>query len=188
MEIKNIFKYTLLVCLTHSASYALANSSYTVQAPDTSQQAYSDQVGINEIKHRIERNALVSGLNIQVTSQDGKVSLTGEVNTDEEASTLIEIAESVPGTRDVLIDHLRVKKSSQPLADLAITAKVKGSFVREKLFGTAPISVMGIHVETKNGVVYLTGVADNQTQAENAMTLAKKVEGVKSVHPKITIK
>ncbi len=74
------------------------------------------------------------------------------------------------------------------MSDTAITAKVKGMYVREKLFGDKDISVMGVNVETTNGVVYLTGTVENQLQADNAVKLAKSIHGVKKVESKLEVK
>lgn len=69
-----------------------------------------------------------------------------------------------------------------------ITAKIKGVFIREKLFGDKPMYVTGIHVETKEGVVYLTGKADNQAQIDSAISLAKSIKGVMDVNSTVEIK
>jgi len=73
-------------------------------------------------------------------------------------------------------------------SDSSLTANVKSAFVKEKLFGDADVSAFTISVETNDGVVHLTGTADNQVQADNAVKLAKAVAGVKSVVSDVTIK
>lgn len=65
--------------------------------------------------------------------------------------------------------------------DTTITTNVKAAYLKEKLFGDKDVSAFSISVSTKDGIVYLTGTADNQQQADNAVKLAKKVEGVKQV-------
>jgi len=76
---------------------------------------------------------------------------------------------------------------SAAMDDTAITAKVKTAFVKEKLFGKNEMSVSGIQVETKDGVVTLSGKVDTQTIADNAVRIAKSVDGVKDVTSMITI-
>jgi osmotically-inducible protein OsmY len=46
---------------------------------------------------------------------------------------------------------------------------------------------MSIHVETNNGIVYLSGTADSKKQADNAIAIAQSVEGVKKVESSIKI-
>lgn len=73
------------------------------------------------------------------------------------------------------------------MQDALITAKVKGMFMQQELFGDKDISAMGIKVETVDGVVTLSGSADNKDQATNAEKIAKSVMGVKEVKSDVKI-
>ena len=61
--------------------------------------------------------------------------------------------------------------------DSSITAKVKAALVDDKNIKSA-----GISVKTDNKVVTLSCVVESQAQAEHAVSIAKAVEGVKSVN------
>jgi hyperosmotically inducible protein len=67
-------------------------------------------------------------------------------------------------------------KSEHPLSDSAITAKVKTALIAKK-----DLKSMHIHVETRNGVVTLTGSVPSKDQADAAVEAAKGVDGVKDV-------
>lgn len=67
--------------------------------------------------------------------------------------------------------------------DTAITTKVKSAFM-----GNADVKGTDIKVETRKGVVQLSGFVDNQAQMDRAVALAKGVEGVKSVDNKMDLK
>lgn len=168
--IKTLF-FALAFCLS---TVSFANST-------------TDAVITQSIQKQISANNTVSNLPVQVSTQAGHVVLVGKVNTDQEASALVQIAESTTGVNDVDTSQLVVKDSKQPLTDTYITAKVKGAFIRQKLFGDASISVSTVNVETTNGVVYLTGSVATQTQANTAIQLAKSVKGVKSVNSKLSV-
>ncbi|MGE3318227.1 MAG: BON domain-containing protein [Candidatus Berkiella sp.] len=84
--------------------------------------------------------------------------------------------------------YVSTEAKTEAPSDTSITANVKSAFLKEKLFGDADVSAFTISVETKDGVVHLTGTADNQTQSENAVKLAKGVEGVKDVMNDVKIK
>lgn len=133
------------------------------------------------IKKWIDKSKVLSDLNIGVATQQGIVTLTGTVNSDSEASALVELSSSIIGVRDVNTSNLKVKGSTQPLKDFWITAKVKGVLIREEIFGKRDVAPYRVVVETKNGIVYLTGTVDNQQQITNAIELVKKVDGVKQV-------
>lgn len=139
------------------------------------------------VQQKISSNVITENSGITVTTNSGVVSLSGDVMTENEASTAIESANSVDGVTDVNTDKLMIKNSSQPYQDAFITAKVKGLFIREKLFGDKPISAMSIDVETKNGIVYLTGTADTKEQEATAISLSKGVSGVTDVKSKVVI-
>jgi hyperosmotically inducible protein len=177
MKVVNIFKLSVLAV---SMSLSLNLYAASMNASDTSIVA--------NIQHHFAAEQATSGVNVTILSHDGVVTLAGKVDTDGEASKLIQIAESTHGVKDVNGDSLQIKESKQPYADTAITAKVKGTFIREKLFGDKDVAVMGVTVETTNGVVYLTGDVADQAQADNAIKLAKSVKGVKSVESKLIVK
>lgn len=63
--------------------------------------------------------------------------------------------------------------SSQPVADTWITAKVKSS-----LPAAEDVSGLDIEVDTRDGVVYLSGTVDNAAQIAKAKDVAEGIEGV----------
>lgn len=66
--------------------------------------------------------------------------------------------------------------------DTTITTQIKGRFFEDKaVAGTA------ISVETLNGVVLLSGFAKSATEKAAADSIARKVNGVKSVRNEIVI-
>ncbi len=67
--------------------------------------------------------------------------------------------------------------------DSTITAKVKAALVDHDAIKSTDISV-----KTDNKVVTLSGTVDNQSQSDQATSLAKGVEGVSSVDNKLTIR
>ena len=67
--------------------------------------------------------------------------------------------------------------------DATITTQVKARMVENKEVDAAAISV-----ETLNGTVMLSGFAKNGNERETAETIARKVNGVKSVKNAIAIR
>jgi hyperosmotically inducible protein len=174
---------TEVVTIPVSDTPAVTTTTVTT-APATT----NDTTITNDIKTKIANDATVNKTNVDVSTVNGVVNIAGVVNSESEASTLVQIAQSCQGARDVDTSKLTVKDSKQPFVDAAITAKVKGVFVREKLFGKEDISAMGIKVETNNGVVYLTGTVESKAQSDNAVSLAQGVKGVKQVESRLELK
>lgn len=136
-------------------------------------------------KFMLDKN--LSQYNINTTSDNGAVKLTGVVNSVSEANSAIAIATSTNGVKSVDASNLIVKKSTQPVADLAITTSVKTLFLKEKLFGDLDLTTNHVSVETNNGIVYLGGTAENLEQADTAIRLAKSVSGVNKVVSSIIV-
>lgn len=141
----------------------------------------------NTVKVKFRSEPLLSGSKIVIITKNGIVVLSGNLKTEQEASKAVELANSVEGVRDVDTSNLKPEASTQPFADTVISAKVKGAFIREKLFGKGPIAVTTITVETTNGTVYLIGTADSHEVVQNAEKLAKAISGVKRVENKIQV-
>lgn len=142
----------------------------------------------NAIRSKIADDSTVSRLNVNVSVDQGVVTLIGDVDTKEDATALVKIAQSTPGVKDVDTSKLTIQNGELSLHDFIITAKIKGLFIREELFSDKDIAVFSIEVDTKNSVVFLTGTAENQAQIDNAIKLVKSVKGVQNLNANITIK
>jgi len=111
---------------------------------------------------RVTRNFLVLGVALA-----GAVSLAaGCGNRQEESSTQPSV--STVGTE---------------IDDTVVTAKVKST-----LFADPDIKGIDLKVETRNGVVQLSGFVDNQAQVDRAIAATSGVQGVRSVENGITLK
>lgn len=173
---------TLVTCLT---TVALLFAGSLIAADKAK---VDDETITNEVKRKIHTNRVLGSSKIEVNTKEGVVTLKGDVKSKDVANTAVEVAQSVPGVNDVDTSELKVEGSAHPILDAYITAKVKGVYLRDKLFGDKPISVTGVHVSTKDGVVHLSGNVDNDVIARDAEELAKTVKGVKGVKSDIKIK
>lgn len=150
----------------------------------------NDATITQNVQAAIAAKKMLADQKIDVSTNQGVVTLSGDLKTKGQAFVAVMAAQSVTGVQDVDTSKLVVKKESKhPLDDAFITAKVKGMFLREKLLGNnAGMSVMNIHVDTRNGIVYLTGDADSQDQLSKAIALAKSVKNVKKVDSTVSVK
>lgn len=67
--------------------------------------------------------------------------------------------------------------------DSVVTTKVKSA-----LLADPDVKSFDIQTETRKGEVQLSGFVDNEAQVERAMTVARAVEGVKTVSNKMSVK
>ena len=71
----------------------------------------------------------------------------------------------------------------QYVDDATITTQVKSRFVENK-----EVDAASIHVETLNGTVILSGFAKNATEKATAGSIARNINGVKSVRNEIAVR
>ncbi len=175
-----------------------------------SSQPIDDSVITTKVKASLAKDKLMSALKIEVKTIDGVVELGGEANSKQEAAKAASIARKVKGVKSVknmisvagapaaaaadkdrsargtAADSDRPAKkmgrSDQPVDDTVITTKVKAAYAKDKT-----VSALNTEVNTVNGVVKLTGTAKSKAEADQAVALARRVQGVKSVQNDIKI-
>lgn len=146
------------------------------------------------VKTRIAADDTIKALGIEVDAQDKVVTLTGTVDTATEKERALEIARSTKGVRDV-VDMIAVRTSSttadapspdrtagETIDDAGITMRVKGSLLDDPL-----VKGMKIDVDTRQGVVYLTGTVHSSAEKNKAISLARQAEGVLDVQADLAI-
>jgi osmotically-inducible protein OsmY len=89
------------------------------------------------------------------------------------AATLVAAGSLMLGVGSAFADQV---KSDQPVKDSYITTKVKAELAQDK--GT---KARDIHVDTKDGVVVLSGMVGSTAEKELAANDAKKIKGVLDV-------
>lgn len=145
----------------------------------------SDMAITAQVIAKIALDQNVSNRTVDVATHAGTVIYTGSVNSDFEKNKLVDIAMSTSGVKAVDTSHLQIAQSEQVMSDTLITAKVKALLIKDELLGKETSA--GIHVETQNGIVYLTGSVESDTEMKNVIRVAHSVEGVKEVKAKISI-
>jgi hyperosmotically inducible protein len=130
-----------------------------------------------------------------VSTQDKVVTLTGNLNSQAEKDRALEIARSTPGVKNV-VDMLAVRTSAESgeapdpnrtvgehIDDAVITAAVKS-----RLLDDPQVKGLRIDVDTRQGVVFLTGTAGSQEEVDRAVELARTTEHVREVKPNLIIR
>lgn len=142
------------------------------------------------VKEKFHNDQTLAREVIIIETKNGIVILSGDLKSQDNANKAVEQAQSVPGVSDVNTDRVTingVRSTAASLRDAFITAKVMGAFLRDKLFGDEPISITTIRVNTKEGVVYLTGTAPSEAMVNTALRIAKTIRGVIDVKSDIKI-
>ncbi len=169
------------------------NPDYTPVAKTDGQRDFggvvSDATITASVKSKLLWNEHTDGLDINVDTRDGIVTLSGAADSTASRELAGRLAANTEGVRDVSND-LRVEtKSGQSRASAAgadhtgdaisdswITSKVKTTFLLSR-----DISSSDIGITTHDGVVTLTGQVDSGAERDLAVEVAKDIRGVKAV-------
>lgn len=135
----------------------------------------------------------VSPSTTQVDVKDGVVTLKGEASSESQKELTTEYAMDVEGVKDVN-NEMTVAEAeekaddkkqtiSEAIDDTSITAQVKMTLLYHR-----STSGLKTKVETRDGVVTLTGEAKNAAEATLATKLAADVNGVNEVKNQMSVK
>lgn len=98
-------------------------------------------------------------------------------------STTTTVAPSTAASNAMSATASAMNKAGDATVDAAITGKVK-----TKLLADPDVKGLAIDVDTKDGVVTLTGSAEKAGNVDKAVAIAKNTDGVTSVDNKLTVK
>jgi hyperosmotically inducible protein len=112
---------------------------------------------------------------VKVDVDSGVATLTGKVRTDEDSRIAEDTAAAFSGVSQV-VNKIKVKNDMKQGSDEWIAVKI-----RSRLLVKANVSLTSTKVDVRDGVVYLTGTADNVAQKQLTEEYVKDIEGVRSV-------
>jgi osmotically-inducible protein OsmY len=121
--------------------------------------------------------SIPSNSNVNVTSYNGSVLLTGEAPSQEVRTAAVELVRNIEKVKRVY-DEITIAEPSSMKArgsDALITSRVK-----TRLLADDQTEGFDIKVVTERGVVYLMGLLSD-AEAQNAVDVSKRVEGVQRV-------
>lgn len=160
----------------------------------TGERSYGEVVSDASITATVKSKLLWSkhaqGLSANVETKSGKVTLNGTADSDAAKEMAGLLASNTQGVSSVN-NELKVEKKSgkqdkegneksdmgQSISDTWITTKVKSTLIY-----SSNVSSSDISVNTKDGVVTLSGNVKSSAERATAVELAKNVKGVKSVN------
>lgn len=186
-----ISKTLLAVMLTSAvatgSAYAENNAQTTNESAgqkvDSSMNKVGNFMDDSAITAKVKA-ALVDHDNIKSTDisvkTDRVVTLSGFVESQAQAEEAVKVAKGVEGVTSVS-DKLHVRDAKEGsvkgyAGDTATTSEIKAKLLADDI-----VPSRHVKVETTDGVVQLSGTVDSQAQSDRAESIAKAVDGVKSV-------
>ena len=133
-----------------------------------------------KVKAALVDHESIKSTDISVKTDQKVVTLSGFVESQAQAEEAVKVAKGVEGVTSVSDKlHVRDSKSTSVkgyAGDTATTSEVKAKLLADDIVPSRKVKV-----ETTDGVVQLSGTGDSQAQIERAESIAKAVDGVKSV-------
>jgi len=118
---------------------------------------------------------------VKVSARDGLVTLTGTVQDDDDKALAEDTVSNLPGVTAVK-NEIKVESTYPEKSDAWMALKI-----RSRLLVKANVSATNTKVAVADGVVTLTGTADNAAQKELTEAYAKDIDGVKSVKNELVV-
>jgi hyperosmotically inducible protein len=140
------------------------------------------------VKAGLAADDTVKSYQIDVDTKDKVVTLSGTVDSPAAKARAFTVAQGTKGVASV-VDNVTVKAAGTPerppevvVTDAALTVAVK-----TKLLGDPKVSGLKIDVDSKEGVVTLTGTVKSQAEKDEALRLARETDSVRNVVDKLAI-
>lgn len=133
-----------------------------------------------KVKAALVDHESIKSTDISIKTDQKVVTLSGFVESQAQAEEAVKVAKGVEGVTSVS-DKLHVRDSKSTTVkgyagDTATTSEVKAKLLADDIVPSRKVKV-----ETTDGVVQLSGTVDSQAQSDRAESIAKAVDGVKSV-------
>ncbi len=117
-------------------------------------------------------------LNVKTTVLDGRVFITGKVNTPEEKLKITKIVWETKGTRSVKND-LKIKEDfnfKQSAKDILITSQLKTAMIFND-----QIKAANYNIDTYKKKIYIYGIAQDKNERSEVIREAKEILDVENV-------
>ncbi|WP_247161866.1 molecular chaperone OsmY [Escherichia coli] len=187
-----ISKTLLAVMLTSAvatgSAYAENNAQTTNESAGQKVDSSMNKVGnfmddsaiTAKVKAALVDHDNIKSTDISVKTDQKVVTLSGFVESQAQAEEAVKVAKGVEGVTSVS-DKLHVRDTKEGsvkgyAGDTATTSEIKAKLLADDIVPSRKVKV-----ETTDGVVQLSGTVDSQAQSDRAESIAKAVDGVKSV-------
>ncbi|KFK94968.1 MULTISPECIES: molecular chaperone OsmY [unclassified Serratia (in: enterobacteria)] len=150
--------------------------------------SYMDDSAITaKVKSVLLEDKAIKSTEVSVVTEKGVVTLSGFVSSQAQATRAVAVAGKVAGVKSVS-DKLHVKdEATQSVkayaGDAATTSELKAKLLADDL-----VPSRHVKVATTDGVVQLSGTVKTLAQSERAESIAKTIDGVKSVKNDLAVK
>lgn len=136
-----------------------------------------------QLSSKFIKNGLKNiGNSVDITVNEGRVLLTGIVRDYKKAKLASELAWQINNVKEVIDEiqiseeNLRPRDFSSALIDYLISLQIE-----VKIFAKSNLHSVNYKITTVNKIVYFLGIARDDSEMQNALDIASKINGVKKV-------
>ena len=182
MKIKKLFLLLIFVfltgCVGYSSTGVLGTGVTIALDPRTLGTQIDDSVMQQNLKAKIVALDTGNLLSVKAKVLDGRIFITGKVNSVEEKLKITKLAWEIKGARSVKND-LQIKEKfnfQQSAKDLLITSQLRAAMITSKKIKSA-----NYNIDTHKKKIYIYGIAKDEDERAEVINEAKKILDVEDV-------
>lgn len=142
-----------------------------------------DKAITTKVKAKLTGDPEVNALNVDVDTIEGVVRLSGTVEKPEAKQEAERIARDTKGVVRVVNDiEIGKRTFGERVEDGVIVTKIKA-----KLTGDGSVNSLNVDVDSKEGVVTLSGRVETHEAKSEAERIARDTKGVREVHNRLEV-
>ena len=182
MKIKKIIILLSFVILSNCVGYSSTGVLGTGVSIALDPRSFGTQIDDSIMQQNLRAKLLSTDksyiISVKTKILDGRIFLTGKVNSVEDKLKITKLAWEIKGARSVKND-LRIKEEfnfKRSAKDLLITSQLRAA-----LIGSKKIKAVNYNIDTYKKKIYVYGIAQNKTEREEVVKEAKQILDVEDV-------
>ena len=182
MKIKKIILLLTFALITGCVGYSSTGVLGTGVSIALDPRSFGTQIDDSIMQQNLRAKLLSTNksylISVKTKILDGRIFLTGKVNSVEDKLKITKLAWEIKGARSVNND-LRIKEEfdfKRSAKDLLITSQLRVALIESK-----KIRAVNYNIDTYKKKIYIYGIAQNQTEREEVIKEARQILDVEDV-------
>jgi len=182
MKIKKIVILLIFViisgCVGYSSTGVLGTGVSIALDPRSLGTQIDDSIMQQNLRARLLSSDKSYIISVKTKILDGRIFLTGKVNSVEDKLKITKLAWEIKGARSVNND-LQIKEKfnfKRSAKDLLITSQLRAA-----LIGSKKIKAVNYNIDTYKKKIYVYGIAQNKTERDEVIKEARQILDVEDV-------
>ena len=182
MKIKKAIIFLSLIILTGCVGYSSTGVLGTGVSIALDPRSFGTQIDDSIMQQNLRAKLLSSDkgyiISVKTKILDGRIFLTGKVNSIEDKLKITKLAWEIKGARSVKND-LKIKEEfnfTQSAKDLLITSQLRAALIANK-----KIKSINYNIDTYKKKIYIYGISQNKSERDEVTKEAKQILDVEDV-------